>query len=245
MLKDKVAIVTGGARGIGKEIARRFLEEGAKVVICDILEGEIKETIKSLSGTGEIEGVVADVTVSDDVENVVKETVDKFGGLDILVNNAGITRDTLLMRMKDEDWDMVMDVNLKGAFLFTKTVFRPMSKGKWGRIINIASVVGLMGNVGQANYVTSKAGIIGLTKATAREYSSRGITVNAIAPGFIETDMTAELAEEVRKAFMEQIPLNRPGEPVDIANSCVFLASDLASYITGQVLLVDGGMFMR
>lgn len=244
LLEGKRAIVTGSARGIGKEIVRSFLQEGASVVVCDVLEEGIKKTEDELSEFGKVSGLVADVTSQDDVEMVVSETTDEFGGIDILVNNAGVTRDTLIMRMSEEDWDLVMEVNLKGAFLFTKTVFRPMSKNRWGRIINISSVVGLMGNVGQANYVSSKAGLVGLTRASAREFASRGITVNAIAPGFIETEMTDVLSDDVKESFMEQIPLNRPGKPTDVSAVSVFLASDMADYITGQVIVVDGGMFI-
>jgi len=244
LLKGKSAIITGSARGIGKEIAGEFLRSGAKVAVCDVLDDELKRTHKELSDIGVVSSYKADVTSQEDIDKVISGVLGEFGSVDILVNNAGITRDNLIMRMKEEDWDLVLDVNLKGAFLLTKAVFRPMSKNRWGRIINIASVVGLMGNVGQANYVSSKAGLIGLTRATAREYSSRGITVNAVAPGYIETEMTDVLPDEVKSAFIKQIPLGRPGKPGEIAKVCLFLASEMADYITGQVLVVDGGMFM-
>jgi 3-oxoacyl-[acyl-carrier protein] reductase len=188
--------------------------------------------------------VTVDVSQSDSVENMVKQTLDAFGHIDILINNAGITRDGLLMRMKDSDWDLVMEINLKGTFLSTKAVLRPMMKQRSGRIINISSVVGIMGNAGQANYAASKAGVIGLTKSTAKEVASRGITVNAVAPGFIATDMTDKLSDDVKANFLASIPLGRAGSAEDVAQTVLFLASPQASYITGQVIHIDGGMVM-
>jgi 3-oxoacyl-[acyl-carrier protein] reductase len=185
-----------------------------------------------------------DVSSPSEVEEMVRKVIQEWGRVDILVNNAGITRDSLLLRMKDQEWDLVLDVNLKGAFLCSREVLRPMIRQRWGRIINIASVVGAIGNVGQANYVSSKAGLMGLTKATAREVASRGVTVNAIAPGFIETDMTRNLSEEIRQAMLKQIPLGRFGNPEDVAGAVLFLASEASSYITGQVIHINGGLFM-
>ncbi|MFH2035639.1 MAG: 3-oxoacyl-[acyl-carrier-protein] reductase [Candidatus Zixiibacteriota bacterium] len=241
----KTVLVTGSARGIGKAIARRFADDGANIVISDVLAeladetaGEfIKDGIKAIA-------IKADVTNKDDVKNLIDETVEKFGSLDVVVNNAGITRDTLLMRMKESDWDLVMNINLKGAFLVTQAASRIMMKQRSGRIVNISSVVGKMGNAGQANYSASKAGLLGLTKSAARELASRNITVNAIAPGFIKSEMTDNLPEDIKAEFIKTTPLGRFGSPEDIANAVAFLASDDASYITGQVLGVDGGMTM-
>lgn len=245
-IKDQVAIVTGGAQGIGKSIAEALAGEGAKLVITDInLEmanktaNEIKEKYKT--DTFAIDGNVAKY---EDCEKIVKQTLDKFLKINILINNAGITRDNLLMRMSEQEWNQVIDVNLKGVFNFTKAVTRPMMKQRSGRIINIASIVGLMGNAGQANYSASKGGLIALTKTCAREFASRGILVNAIAPGFIRTAMTDALNEEAKKKLFDMIPLNRLGEPEDIAKLAVFLSSDDSSYITGQIISVNGGMYM-
>jgi 3-oxoacyl-[acyl-carrier protein] reductase len=244
-LKDKVSLVTGGASGIGKEIALTLARQGSDIAICDINEESLakaKSDIEALSR--------ACITVKVDVgdhaacEDTVNKTLDKYGRVDILINNAGITRDGLLMRMKEEDWDIVLRVNLKGAFNFTKSVSRPMIKQRYGRIINIASIIGIMGNAGQANYAASKAGLIGLTKSTAKELASRGITVNAIAPGFISTPMTDKLSDDQKAAMLKMIPLNLLGSPSDVANLALFLASDKASYITGEVIKVDGGMVM-
>ncbi len=244
LLKDKVAVVTGSGRGIGFEIGRKMLEQGAKLVIADISQELVDGACAKLKDTGEALGVKCDVTSPEQVGDLIDKTVEHFGTIDILVNNAGITRDTLLLRMKEEDWDMVLRVNLKGAFLATQAAAKAMIKKRFGRIINISSVVGLMGNAGQANYSASKAGLVGLTKTCAKELAGRGVTVNAIAPGYIETEMTRDLPEKAIQAFLEQIPLKRSGQPEDIANAAIFLASDLAAYITGQVIQVDGGMLM-
>ncbi len=245
-LKDKVAIVTGASRGIGRAIALALGGVGAKVVINYSGSYEAaQETLDLVKACGaEAMLVKANVANNEDVSELVKQTVDAFGRIDILVNNAGITRDGLLMRMKEEDWDDVLTTNLKGAFLTTKAASRIMMKQKSGTIINISSVVGQMGNAGQANYSASKAGLIGFTKSCAKEFASRGITVNAVAPGFIDTDMTAVLPDSVRTAMEGQIPLGRMARPEEVANVVAFLATDLASYITGQVINVDGGMVM-
>ncbi|KXG43693.1 3-oxoacyl-[acyl-carrier-protein] reductase [Tepidibacillus decaturensis] len=246
MLNSKVAIVTGASRGIGREIALVLAEAGANVVINYMgnreRAEEVAELVKELGRVALV--VQADVSNPDDVENMVNLTLTKFGKIDILVNNAGITRDNLIMRMKVEDWDTVIDTNLKSVFLLSKAVSRQMMKQREGRIINISSVVGVLGNPGQANYVAAKAGVIGLTKTLAREFASRGITVNAVAPGFIETDMTASLKEEIRTQLLSQIPLARLGSAKDVAKVVRFLVSEDASYMTGQVLHVDGGMVM-
>ncbi|MFT9488133.1 MAG: 3-oxoacyl-[acyl-carrier-protein] reductase [Tepidibacillus sp.] len=246
MLNSKVAIVTGASRGIGREIALALAEAGANVVINYMgnreRAEEVAELVKELGRVALV--VQADVSNPDDVENMVNLTLTKFGKIDILVNNAGITRDNLIMRMKVEDWDTVIDTNLKSVFLLSKAVSRQMMKQREGRIINISSVVGVLGNPGQANYVAAKAGVIGLTKTLAREFASRGITVNAVAPGFIETDMTASLKEEIRTQLLSQIPLARLGSAKDVAKVVRFLVSEDASYMTGQVLHVDGGMVM-
>jgi 3-oxoacyl-[acyl-carrier protein] reductase len=241
-LTGKVAVVTGSARGIGRTIAERFLEAGAKVVISDLDQGAV-DTVVSELGDNAI-GIKANVTKADEVAALIDGTVERLGSLDIVVNNAGITRDTLMMRMDENDWDMVLDINLKGAFLVTKTASRVMMKQRHGRIVNISSVVGLIGNAGQSNYSASKAGLLGLTKSAAKELAGRGITVNAVAPGFIETDMTKSLPESAREAFLQNIALKRPGSPADVASAVLFFASDEAAYITGQVLAVDGGLTM-
>jgi 3-oxoacyl-[acyl-carrier protein] reductase len=246
-LKDKVALITGGARGIGKEIALLFAQEGADIVICDINIEEAKraqEEIK-VKGCRQVEAFGVDVTDFAKVEEMVNKILDKFKRIDILVNNAGITRDGLLLRMSDADWDAVIDVNLKGTFNCIKAVSRPMLKQQWGRIINIASIIGIIGNAGQANYSASKAGIIALTKTAAKELATRNINVNAIAPGFISTEMTTKLSEDLKAKMLAQIPLARFGLPKDVAEACLFLASENASYITGQTIVVDGGMVMR
>lgn len=245
-LSGKVALVTGSARGIGKAIVERFAAEGAAVVISDVAnEAAARETLAAVEGAGG-KGIVAMFDVGDpaQVENAVKDVLAALGRIDILVNNAGITRDGLLMRMPEEDFDAVIRTNLKGTFLLTKAVSRSMIKQRSGRIINMSSVVGMMGNAGQSNYSAAKAGIAGFTKSTARELGSRGITVNAIAPGFIKTAMTASLPEAVQKSFMDQIPLGRFAEPGEVADLALFLASDAAGYVTGQVIGINGGLYM-
>jgi 3-oxoacyl-[acyl-carrier protein] reductase len=244
-LTGKKALVTGASRGIGKAVAMKLASEGAEVMVtATSLERAQQTADHIISLGGKAIPVKVDVGVSSEVEDLFKVVVEQFGSLDILVNNAGITRDGLLMRMKDEDWDSVIDINLKGTFSCTREAIKLMAKVKSGRIVNISSVVGEMGNAGQANYCASKAGIIGFTKAVAREYAKRNITVNAVAPGFIETDMTGVLAEGVRDELLKQIPVNRFGSPEDIAHAVYFLVSDMGSYVTGQVLSVNGGMYM-
>ena len=243
--KDEVVFITGGAQGIGREIARSFADHGARIVIGDIKEDPLKDTVEELRQKGaEAEGYILDVSDLRSCEGVTKKAIDKFGRIDILVNNAGITRDNLLLRMSEEEFDRVIQINLKGTFNCSKIVSRFMMKQRFGRIINIASVIGLIGNAGQVNYAASKAGIIGVTKSVAKELGSRNVTVNAIAPGFIKTEMTDVLPEEVKAKMLESIPLKRPGTAKDVADAALFLASDYASYITGQVLVVDGGMVM-
>ena len=240
--KNKVVMVTGGAAGIGRVTAEGFTKEGANVAICDVNPQAGEIAVKALGPDASFEQV--DVSDSTSVLNWVERVSDKYGQIDVLVNNAGITRDGLIMRMKEDDWDAVINVNLKSAFNCIKAVSKIMMKQRFGRIINLASVVGVIGNPGQANYVASKAGMIGLTKTVAKELASRGITVNAVAPGFIETDMTASLSDNVKEAMLSQIPLGRAGTPTDVAEVILFLASDSAAYITGQVIHVSGGMYM-
>ena len=244
-LDNKVAIITGGNAGVGKEIAKLFASEGAKVVISARRQQVLEEAAKEIEAAGgTVLCVPTDISKVDDVKNLVSKTVETFGQLDILINNAGITKDGLLMAMSEADFDNVIDTNLKGCFQMIRFASRRMMKQRYGRIINVSSVSGVAGNAGQANYSASKAGIIGLTKSAAKELASRGITCNAIAPGFVKTEMTDVLSDEVKENAKKQIPLGRFAEPEDIANAAVFLASDKASYITGQVLLVDGGMVM-
>ncbi len=244
-LEGKVALVTGSGRGIGREIALAFAQEGADVVIWDVNAADAEKTARDIENLGrKALSSQVDVTNLTQVEESVNKILDKFGKIDILVNNAGITRDNLLMRMSEADWDLVIKVNLKGTFICTKAVTRPMLKARGGKIINIASIIGIMGNAGQANYSASKAGIIALTKTTAKELASRNITANAVAPGFIDTEMTQKLSEETRAKMLELVPLARMGLPKDIANVCLFLASSDAGYITGQTIVVDGGMVM-
>jgi len=243
-LKDKVAIVTGGAGGIGKEISLRLAEEGANVVIFDIEETLAKKVVKEIEKKErKVFAFKVNIGNYQEVLKAVKEVIDKFGRIDILINNAGITRDNLLLRMKEEEWDLVLKVNLKGVFNCLKAVVRIMMKQKYGRIVNISSVVGLKGNAGQVNYAASKAGIIGVTKSLAKELAPRGITVNAIAPGFIEgTPMTEKLEEREKEKFLRQIPLGRAGKPREVANLVFYLVGEEASYITGEVIRIDGGM---
>ena len=239
---NKVVMVTGGAAGIGRVTAENFVKEGAKIAICDVNPEAGEAAAKALGPEASFEKV--DVADSASVSSWVDGVFEKYGQIDVLVNNAGITRDSLIMRMKEADWDAVISVNLKSAFNCIKAVSKIMVKQRSGRIINLASVVGVMGNPGQANYVASKAGMIGLTKTVARELGARGITVNAVAPGFIETDMTAVLSEKVKESMLSTIPLQRAGIPQDVADAITFLASDQAAYITGQVIHVTGGMYM-
>ncbi|BEH10416.1 MULTISPECIES: 3-oxoacyl-[acyl-carrier-protein] reductase [Geobacter] len=244
-LAGKVAVVTGASRGIGREIALRLAREGADVAVTATTLDSARKTADEIEQLGRRALALAvDVADAAAVEALFASVVEAFGKVDILVNNAGITRDGLLLRMKDADWDAVLDVNLKGAFNCTREAAKLMTKARSGRIVNIGSVVGEMGNAGQVNYCASKAGMIGMTKAVARELAKRGITVNAVTPGFIETDMTAVLSEKVRESLMQQIPLERFGAPEDIANAVHFLVSGMGSYITGHVLSVNGGMYM-
>ena len=244
LLEGKTAIITGAARGIGSSIAKRFAKEGANVAITDLAVNEsANSVIRELESYGvKAKAYASDASNYEQTQEVVKQIIEDFGKVDILVNNAGITKDTLLMRMSEEQWDMVINVNLKSVFNFTKAVQINMLSNRAGSIINMSSVVGVSGNAGQANYSASKAGMIGFTKSVAKEVGARGVRCNAIAPGFIETEMTAKLPENVRKEWAKQIPLRRGGTPDDVANTALFLASDLSSYVTGQVVNVCGGM---
>lgn len=245
MLKDKVSVITGGARGIGRAIASEFLKDGANVVIIDKFFPEDFEDYKnSVRGEGKLSSKSVDITDFKATESTIDEIVKEFGRVDVLVNNAGITRDKLLLRMTEEDWDAVIAVNLKGAFITTSAVSKAMIKQKSGKIINISSVVGVIGNAGQSNYAASKAGLIGFTKSVAKELAGRNITVNSVAPGFVVTNMTDKLNEEQQKALLDLIPLKRGSQPEEIAGIVAFLASEKANYITGQVICVDGGMTM-
>ena len=245
MLKDKTAIVTGAAQGIGKAIALALAKQGANVVVSDVNLEEAQKTSKEIEALG-VKSIAVKCNVADaaEVDALVKQAQAAFPTIDILVNNAGVTRDNLMMRMDEKDWDLVLDVNLKGAFLMTKAVSRIMMKQRSGRIVNMASIIGVMGNAGQSNYAASKGGLIAFTKSTAKEFSSRNITCNAVAPGFIETAMTAKLTDEVKENYRKGIPLGRMGGPEDVAGAVLFLVSDAASYVTGQVLHVDGGLVM-
>jgi 3-oxoacyl-[acyl-carrier protein] reductase len=244
-LSNRVAIVTGSGQGIGREIALMLAEQGASIVISDVNTATAKEVAAEIEAkNGKGIAIPVNVTVVAEVNKLVEQTLSSFGHIDILVNNAGITRDGLLLRMSEADWDLVLNINLKGAFICTQAVLRHMIRQRWGRIVNIASVVGLTGNAGQANYAASKAGLIGLAKTTAREVASRGITVNAVAPGFIDTGMTQKLSDNVKQEFLKQIPLGYFGLPKDVAYAVAFLVSEEAHYITGQVINVNGGMAM-
>ena len=246
-LTGQVAVVTGVSRGIGKEIAKKLASFGADVVInYTSKEDEALKTKNEIESMGvKCTSIKCDVSKFDEVNQMIDSVVSEFGKIDILVNNAGITKDGLLMRMKEEDFDRVIDINLKGVFNCTKAVTKPMMKKKYGRIINMTSVVGIMGNAGQTNYCASKAGVIGFTKASARELASRNININAVAPGFIETDMTKVLSDDVKESTLANIPKKSYGKPEDVANAVAFLVSDMSSYITGQVINVDGGMVMQ
>jgi 3-oxoacyl-[acyl-carrier protein] reductase len=244
-LDGRIALVTGAAQGIGRAIAEELAAAGATIVLTDVNETRLAETAAEMKAQGvDASTFTLNVANQDSIEAGAKAILAKFGKVEILVNNAGITRDNLMLRMKPADWDLVLSINLTGAFLMTQSLLSPMLKNRWGRIVNIASVVGRAGQAGQVNYAASKAGLIGLTRSLAREVGSRGITVNAVAPGYIETPMTAVLSEEVTKAMLATIPLGRRGTPKDVAQAVAFLASDAAAYITGHVLDVNGGMFM-
>ena len=244
-MDGKVALVTGGAQGIGRDIALKLAGRGADIAIVDVNLEEAEETVREIEALGR-KSMALKVNVSNaaETDEMVKGVVETLGALHILINNAGITRDALLLRMKEADWDAVISVNLKGPFNCTKSAVKVMSKQRYGRIVNIASIVGLMGNAGQANYSASKAGLIGFTKTVAREFAGRSVTSNAVAPGFIETAMTDALSESVRAELTSQIPMKRLGSPDDVAEAVVFLASDAAAYITGHVISVNGGMYM-
>ena len=242
-LENKIALVTGAARGIGQAIALQLAADGADLALCDVKAEWLEDTAAKVKALGRrAESYAMDVANGAAVGEAVAKVLADFGRIDVLVNNAGITRDTLLMRMSEEDWDAVLDINLKGAFLVTKAVVKPMMKQRSGAIVNIASVVGIMGNPGQANYTASKAGLIALTKTTAKELGSRNVRVNAVAPGFIRTAMTDKLSEPAKEAMLRNVPLGRPGEPEDVAKAVAFLASDNAAYVNGQTLAVCGGM---
>ncbi|MBN2830010.1 MAG: 3-oxoacyl-[acyl-carrier-protein] reductase [Candidatus Cloacimonetes bacterium] len=244
-LEKMIAVITGSARGIGYGIAERFAEEGSTVIILDLNQEQVDEAVSRLTAHGySAEGYAANVTDSERIGEIFKELDAKYGKIDILVNNAGITKDNLIMRMKESDWDAVINVNLKGTFICTQKISRYLLKQKSGCLVNIASVIGIMGNAGQANYAASKGGVISLTKSSAKEFASRGIRVNAVAPGFIETEMTQNLPEEVVKSYSAAIPLQKMGSIRNVADLCLFLASKEAEYITGQVINVDGGLII-
>lgn len=245
LLQGKTAVITGAGQGIGKSIALTFAKNGAKIVVSDVVAANAEQVVSEIEAMGgQALAVICDVRDSAQCDALIDKAVEKFGALDILVNNAGVTKDGLMMRMKEEDFDFVIAINLKGVFNCSKSVIRPMMKQRSGRIINISSVVGLMGNAGQVNYSASKAGVIGMTKTMAKEFGSRGINVNAICPGFIQTAMTDKLSDDAKKQLVQFIPFQKLGQADDVANAALFLASDLASYITGETLRVDGGMAM-
>ena len=245
-LKDKAALVTGAAQGMGKSIAETLAKAGANVIVSDINFELASQTAQEIKAFG-VKTLALKLNVADltEVDSAVKQSLSEMGKIDVLINNAGITKDTLLMRMKKEDWDLVISINLSGVFNLCKATVPSMMKQRFGKIINIASIVGEMGNAGQANYSASKAGVIGFTKTLAREVASRGITVNAVAPGFIQTAMSDKIPEDIKEKMLTQIPLGKLGQPEDVANACLFLASDAANYITGQVINVNGGMLMN
>ena len=244
-LEGRVALVTGGARGIGRAICEKLASEGARIAMVDIMLDVAEKTAEEFKTQGfDAMAIQANVAVPEDADKAVAAVVEKYGKLDILVNNAGITKDTLMLKMTEKEWDAVLAVNLKGTFNFTKAATKVMMRARYGKIVNIASVVGRMGNIGQANYSASKAGVIALTKTTAREFGSRNITANAIAPGYIQTDMTEKLPQAARDAFLVNIPLKRAGLPADVANAVCFFCSDESAYITGQVMNVCGGFLM-
>jgi len=244
--EGKVVVVTGASRGIGKEIALEFGKKGSSVVVnySSSEEGALKVVDEIEENGGKAIAVKGNVSIQSDVENLLKSTIDAFGKVDFLINNAGITRDKLLISMKEEDWESVMDINLKGVFLCSKIFGKNMIKKRTGKIVNITSVVGISGNAGQSNYSASKSGVIGFTKSIAKEFSARNINVNCVAPGFIKTEMTETLSDEIVEAYLGNIPLKRMGQAKDVADAVMFLCSDMASYITGQVIQVDGGMLM-
>lgn len=245
-LQNTVTVITGSARGIGFAIAEAFGAQGAHVAVIDLRREDVDKAVQALTDLGfSASGYVASVTDPEAVETALAAIAEKYGNIDCLVNNAGVTRDNLVLRMKEEDWDLVLDINLKGAFICTQKVFKHMMKARRGSIINIASVIGIMGNAGQANYAASKGGLIAFTKSCAREFASRGVRVNAIAPGFIETEMTATLPEDVVAGYAKAIPLQKMGTPADVAKTCLFLASQASEYITGQTIAVDGGLTMH
>jgi 3-oxoacyl-[acyl-carrier protein] reductase len=244
-LTGKVAVITGSARGIGFAIARKFIEEGAAVAVFDISPDAVHDAAAQLTAMGgKSAGFTVDVTQGDQVAAALASALETFGQIDVLINNAGITKDNIVLKMKEDEWDAVLNVNLKGSFLCTQKALRYLLKRPAAAIVNITSVIGLMGNIGQSNYAASKGGLIALTKSTAKELAGRNLRVNAVAPGFIETEMTAKLPEDVVKNYASAIPMNRMGKPEDVANLCVFLASDDSAYITGQVIQVDGGLLM-
>ena len=245
-IQQTVAVITGAARGIGFAIARAFAEQGAHAVVIDLRQDEVDKAVQALTAAGfPASGYVVDVTDSAQMESVFAAIAEQRGRLDCLVNNAGVTRDNLILRMKEEEWQLVLDINLKGSFICTQKAFKHMMKVRSGCIVNIASVIGLMGNAGQANYAASKGGIIAFTKSCAREFAPRGVRVNAIAPGFIETEMTSTLPADVVAGYAKAIPLQRMGSPNEVAQACLFLASPASAYITGQTLAIDGGLTMQ